>query len=357
MQLGMNAIVFEKQGKVSLQRRPVPVIKHPKDAIVRVTLAAICSSDIHIKKGMIARAKEGIILGHEMVGEVVEVGGGVKKFRPQDRVTVNNETFCGECFFCKNGYVNNCEMVGGGWMLGCQIDGGQAEYVRVPYADNGLNHIPKGVSDEAALLVGDVLATGFWAAEIAEIKPAETVVVIGAGPTGLCTAMCARLYGPARIICVDASDDRLAFAKEHGLADVTINPRKQDTQESVRSLTDGRGADRVFEAAGGRDTFELAWRVTRCSGTVCLIAHYEEDPQKLPLRQMYGKNLVFKTGGVHANACDETLRLIEAGILDTCPLITHTIALSGALEGYRIFEAMEDHVIKVAIAPSGVGAG
>lgn len=347
----MKAVVFKELGSVVLEDRPVPAILHPKDAIVRVTLAAICSSDIHIKHGMIAKAKEGVILGHEMVGEVVETGSGVEKFHKGDRVTVNNETFCGECFFCRRGYVNNCSMEGGGWALGCRIDGGQAEYVRVPYADNGLNHIPDAVSDEAALLVGDVLATGFWAAEIAEISPAETVAVIGAGPTGLCTAMCARLYSPARLAVIDVSDERLEFAKAHGLADLTINPLREDPLEIVRGLTDGRGADRVFEVAGGRNTFEMAWRLARCSGTVCLVAHYEEDPQKLPLREMYGKNLVFKTGGVHANACAKTLSLIEAGMLDTRPLITHRLPLDDALEGYRLFEAQEDHVIKVAITP------
>lgn len=237
----MKAVVFKELGSVVLEDRPVPAILHPKDAIVRVTLAAICSSDIHIKRGMIAKAKEGVILGHEMVGEVVETGSGVEKFHKGDRVTVNNETFCGECFFCRRGYVNNCSMEGGGWALGCRIDGGQAEYVRVPYADNGLNHIPDAVSDEAALLVGDVLATGFWAAEIAEISPAETVAVIGAGPTGLCTAMCARLYSPARLAVIDVSDERLEFAKAHGLADLTINPLREDPLEIVRGLTDRAG--------------------------------------------------------------------------------------------------------------------
>lgn len=175
--------------------------------------------------------------------------------------------------------------------------------------------------------------------------------MIGAGPTGLCTAMCARLYSPARLAVIDVSDERLEFAKAHGLADLTINPLREDPLEIVRGLTDGRGADRVFEVAGGRNTFEMAWRLARCSGTVCLVAHYEEDPQKLPLREMYGKNLVFKTGGVHANACAKTLSLIEAGMLDTRPLITHRIPLDDALEGYRLFEAQEDHVIKVAITP------
>lgn len=347
----MKAVVYEKKGSVILTERPIPVILHPKDAIVRVTIAAICSSDIHIKHGTVAKAQEGIILGHEMVGEVVAIGSEVRHHRKGERVAVNNETFCGECFFCKRGLVNNCSMEGGGWALGCRMDGGQAEYIRVPYADNGLTRIPDYVSDEAALLVGDVLATGYWAVDISELRPAETAVVIGAGPTGLSTAMCARLYSPARLICIDVSDERLAFAKQHGLADVTINPRKEDPIAIVQGMTDGRGADRVYEVAGGSNTFEMAWRIARCSATVCLVAHYSEDPQLLPLHEMYGKNLVFKTGGVHTNACKETLELIENGVVDTRPLITHRIPLKDALEGYRMFEAQEDGVIKVAILP------
>ncbi|WP_235837561.1 alcohol dehydrogenase [Clostridium sp. Marseille-P3244] len=345
----MKAVVFSKLGEIRLEERPVPVIRHPKDAIVRVTMAAICSSDIHIKHGMIARAKEGVILGHEIVGEVVETGPDVCKLKKGDRVTVNNETFCGECFYCKRGYVNNC--VNGGWMLGCVEDGGQAEYVRVAYADNCCDLIPDGVSDEQAMLVGDVLATGFWAAEIGELHPGDTAVVLGAGPTGLCTSICARLYSPARLISVDISDERLAFAKRHGYADITINSSREDVEEIVKSLTDGRGADRLFECAGGKNTFGMAWQTTRPSGIVCLVAHYEEDPQKLPLRRMYGKNLVFKTGGVHANACAKTLDLIKEGKLDTAPLITHRYALKDALEGYRLFENQEDGVIKVVLTP------
>lgn len=347
----MKATVFKKKGSVILEDRPIPVIRHSKDAIVRVTLSSICSSDIHIKHGMIAKAKEGIILGHEMVGEVTEVGTDVRKRKPGDRVTVNVETFCGECFFCKKGYVNNCCMEGGGWALGCWMDGGQAEFVRVPYADNGLERIPDGVSYQDALLVGDVLATGWWAAEIGEIHPGDTVVVIGAGPTGLCAAMCARLYGPATLIVIDISDRRLALAKQEGLADIVINPLKEDAGAVVRELTGGRGADTVLEAAGGADTFEMAWQLARCSGVVCLVAHYEKDPQELPLREMYGKNLVFKTGGVHANACAKTLDLIEKGRLDATPLITHAFPLNDILEAYRMFEAQEDGVVKVTIGP------
>lgn len=347
----MKAVVFKRKGEVVLEDRSDPFIQDPKDAIVKVSLSSVCSSDIHIRHGLIEKAKEGIILGHEMIGEVIETGTEVKKYKIGDRVTVNCETFCGECFYCKHGFVNNCSVEGCGWVLGCRIDGGQAEYVRVPYADNGLDKIPDNVSDEAALFVGDILATGYWAADIGDLHPGDSVVVLGAGPTGLCTSICARMYSPSMLVSVDISDERLDFAKKHNLADITINPLKENVLEIVQALTEGRGADRVFETAGGDNTFEMAWQIARCSGIVCLVAHYQEDPQKLPLRKMYGKNLVFKTGGVHANACAKTLELIKNGKLDTSFLITHRFPLNKAEEAYRMFEAQEDNVIKVAITP------
>ena len=186
----MLAYTYIEQGKFELREKPIPEIQDSWDAIVRVTLGSICSSDLHIKHGSVPRAVSGITVGHEMVGVVEKVGADVTAVKPGDRVTVNVETFCGECFFCRRGYVNNCTDPNGGWALGCRIDGGQAEYVRVPYADRGLNRIPDTVSDEQALLVGDVLATGFWAARISEVSEEDTVLIIGAGPTGICTLLC-----------------------------------------------------------------------------------------------------------------------------------------------------------------------
>lgn len=179
----MLAYTYIEQGKFELLEKQRPQIKDSRDAIVRVTLSSICTSDLHIKHGSVPRALPGITVGHEMVGIVEEIGIDVGSVKPGDRVTVNVETFCGECFFCKRGYVNNCTDPDGGWALGCRIDGGQAEYVRVPYADRGLNRIPDTVSDEQALFVGDVLATGFWASRISEISREDTVLIIGAGPT------------------------------------------------------------------------------------------------------------------------------------------------------------------------------
>ena len=209
----MLAYTYLEKGKFELIEKPKPVLLHERDAIVKVTLASICSSDLHIKHGSVPRAVPGITVGHEMVGIVEQVGNKVTHVKPGDRVTVNVETFCGECFFCQNGYVNNCTDENGGWALGCRIDGGQAEYVRVPFADQGLNKIPDGVSDRQALFVGDVLATGYWATRISEIKEEDTVLIIGAGPTGICALLCVMLQKPKRIIMCEKEESRLNVIK------------------------------------------------------------------------------------------------------------------------------------------------
>lgn len=346
----MKAVVYKGNGEIALEERPEPVITDERDAIVKVTLTTICSSDIHIKHGAVPRAVPGTILGHEFVGRVVKTGSAVKKVKPGDRVAVNVETFCGECFFCKRGFVNNCTNEHGGWALGCRIDGGQAEYARIPFADNGLTVIPDHVTDEQALFNGDILSTGYWAAKIGEIRPADTVAVIGAGPTGLCTMLCAHLYTPARVIAVDTDEYRLKLAKERGLADITLVAGRDPIEETIRSLTDGRGADTVFEAAGGQDTFQTAWKIARPNGVVVVVAMYEE-PQVIPLPDMYGKNLVFKTGGVDGSFCQEIMDLTACGKLDTGFLITHRCRLDEIMEAYEVFENKRKHVIKYAVTP------
>ena len=343
----MLAYTYIEHGRFGLLDKPKPELKDSRDAIVRVTLGSICTSDLHIKHGSVPRAVPGITVGHEMVGVVEQVGSRVTSVQPGDRVTVNVETFCGECFFCQHGYVNNCTDVNGGWALGCRIDGGQAEYVRVPYADRGLNRIPDSVSDEQALFVGDVLATGFWAARISEISGDDTVLVIGAGPTGICTLLCVMLKKPKRIIVCEKSSERIRFIREH-YPDVLVT-EPEDCKEFVLRNSDHGGADVVLEVAGAGDTFRLAWECARPNAVVTVVALYD-NPQILPLPDMYGKNLTFKTGGVDGCDCAEILRLIEAGKIDTTPLITHRFPLTKIEEAYRVFENRLDGVIKVAIA-------
>ena len=342
----MKAYTYIEQGKFALLDKEKPQLLEPTDAIVKVTLASICSSDIHIKHGAVPRAVPGITVGHEMVGIVEEVGSAVTTMKKGDRVTVNVETFCGECFYCKHGYVNNCTDQNGGWALGCRIDGGQAEYVRVPFANTGLNKIPDSVSDEQALFVGDVLATGYWAARISEIKEEDTVLIIGAGPTGICTLISVLLKNPKKIIVCEADENRIAFVNKHYPDVITVKPER--CQEVALAESEHGGADVVLEVAGADNTFELAWRCARSNAIVTVVALYEK-PQMLPLPDMYGKNLTFKTGGVDGCDCEETLALIEAGKIDTTPLITHTYPLSQIDEAYELFENKKDGVIKVAI--------
>ena len=276
----MKALTYIDHGKFRLIEKQKPTLQSPKDAIVRITMSSICTSDLHIKHGSVPRAVKGITVGHEMVGIVDQVGAEVSSVRPGDRVTINVETYSGECFFCKKGFVNNCTDPDGGWALGCRIDGGQTDFVRVPHADQGLNRIPDGVTDEQALFVGDVLATGFWAARISEITSDDTVLIIGAGPTGICTLLCVMLHQPKRIIVCEASPERIAFVNEHYPEVLTITPDK--CKGFVKGHSDHGGADVVLEVAGAKDTFQLAWQCARPNAIVTVVALYDE-PQVLPL--------------------------------------------------------------------------
>ena len=342
----MRTYSYVKKGEFAFVEKEKPTVQHPRDAVVRVTMASICSSDLHIKHGHVPRAVQGITVGHEMVGIVEEVGSAVENIAVGDRVTVNVETFCGECFFCKNGFVNNCTDKNGGWALGCRIDGGQAEYVRVPFADTGLNKIPANVTDLQALLVGDVLATGYWATEISEITPEDTVLILGAGPTGLCTLLCTMLKKPKRIIVCEQDEERIRFVNERYPSVLTVMP--DAVENFLKDVSDHGGADRVIEAAGGEDTFQTAWKCARPNAIVTVVALYDK-PQILPLPEMYGKNLTFKTGGVDGCNCAETLRLIENGKIDTTPLITHFYPFDKIEEAYEVFESRTDGCIKIAI--------
>ena len=338
----MKALVYEN-GKIEMVERPFPKIKKNTDAIVKVTLSSICTSDLHIIRGCVPAAKNGVVLGHEFVGEVVEIGDGVKNFKKGDRVAVNCETFCGECFFCKNGFINNC--VEGGWELGCRIDGCQAEYVRVPYADNGLTKLHDNVSFENALFVGDILSSGYWGAELCEIKKGDIVAVIGAGPVGLCAMQCAKFLGAEKIIAIDIDEKRLEFAKNLGFADFVTSG--DNCEEKVKEITK-YGADAVIEAAGGENTFELSYKIARPNAIVAIVAMYEKN-QILPLPEMYGKNLIFKTGGVDAVHCKELVNLISEGKISTDFLITHRFAFDDIKKAYEIFENKQSGCLKIAV--------
>lgn len=360
----MKALVYNKnsKNKIELCEKETPKILNPKDAIVEVTLSTICTSDLHIINGMVPRANDNIILGHEFVGIVKEIGSDVKTLSVGDRVSANCETFCGECYFCKRGYINNCES--GGWELGCRIDGCQAEYVRVPFADQGLTKIPDNVTDKNALFVGDILSSGYFGAEMCEIKQGDTVAVIGSGPVGMSSMICAKIMGAEKIIAIDINENRLNIAKQQNLADFYLNPNNSDIETEVKKFTNNRGADGVIEAAGcsphgeiyyqqqhephQQGTFELAWKIARPNAIIGVVAMYEEN-QVLPLPQMYGKNLTFKTGGVDAVHCQELLKLISQGKINTDFLITQTYSLDNILDAYEYFKTRKDNCLKIAI--------
>ena len=325
-------------------QKPQPELVEDTDALVRVTLSSICTSDLHIIGGYVPRAQKGVTLGHEAVGIVEKVGAGVKKFRQGDRVAINVETFCGECFFCKRGWVNNCTDKNGGWALGCRIDGMQAPFVRVPFADNCLSRLPLGVSDRQALFVGDILATGYWAADISEIGGGDNLLVLGGGPTGVCCALCADIMGANVVLC-EKNRGRGEFLRKNFPSLKVVSP--EDAEKICAAFPHG-GADRVIEAAGGEDTFQTAWKLARPNAIVTVVAMYDK-PQTLPLPDMYGKNLTFKTGGVDGNKCGEILSLIAQGKLDTAPLITHTFSFDELDKAYKLFSSRADGVMKVAV--------
>lgn len=342
----MKGFVWHDNKTASLDKRPVPQIKDKRDAIVKVTMSSICTSDLHIIRGFVPKAVPETILGHEFVGEVVDVGSDIKNLKKGDRVSANCETFCGQCYFCKRGFINNC--LYGGWEIGCTIDGCQAEYVRVPFADTGLTKLPDNISYENALFVGDILSSGYWGAELCEIQKGDTVAVIGAGPVGLCSMMSAKLLSAEKIIAIDVDDTRLEIAKNQNLADVIINPLNSDAEKEVKDLTERRGADSVIEAAGGKDTFQTAWKIARANAIVALVAMYEEN-QTLPLPDMYGKNLTFKTGGVDAVNCSKLVDLISEKKINTDFLITHKFSLDNIQQAYKLFENKSDNCLKIAI--------
>lgn len=334
----MKALVYNN-GKIKLKEREMPTIKHPEDAIVKVTLSSICTSDLHIIQGFVQRANNDIVLGHEFVGEIVEVGSEITNLKKGDRVAANCITFCGECYFCKRGFINNC--INGGWELGCRIDGCQAEYVRVPFAHTGLTKFPDNVSYESALFVGDILSSGYFGAQMCEIKEGDNVAVIGAGPVGMCAMLCAKQMGANKVIAIDINENRLNIAP----ADYKI---KDNVEAQIKEITNGIGADAVIEAAGTSQTFELAWKIARPNAIVGIVAMYEEN-QILPLPQMYGKNLTFKTGGVDAIHCEELLKMISEGKISTDFLITDKFPLEKIETAYKLFQSKSNNCLKIAI--------
>ena len=346
MSESMKAFVYHGPENMSLDQVPKPKILKPTDAIVKVTTSTICGTDKHIRHGGLPEVEPGRIIGHEFCGIVEEVGPAVTKFKKGDRVAVSCVTQCMNCFYCRRGMYSQC--VDGSWIFGYMIDGCQADYVRVPYADSGMYIIPEGLTDEDVIFVGDILSTGYYGAEMGRIQPGDTVAVFGSGPVGMCAMATARLWGPANIIAVDIDDSRLEFAQKNGWADMGLNPNKVDVPQAIKDLTEGRGADVTIEANGFEPTFKGALDSVRPGGTVSVIGVFE-TPQTVPMNKLWIKNITITMGLVNANRIPELINLIKAGKINMKPLITHSLPLSEVAEAYDIFEERRDNAIKVLL--------
>ena len=358
----MKGLCYVDDEKLEIKEFPIPEIEQDTDAIVEITYASICTSDIHIVKGKVPRAKKGIILGHEGVGKIHKIGKNVKKFKIGSHVSINCITFCNNCYFCKKGYINNC--INGGWEVGCRINGTLAKYVRIPMADSSLNLIPNtennkekdggynDLTDKDFLFVGDALSSGYFGIDLGKVKNGDWVGVIGCGPVGLCTLIFGKYKG-AKLIAFDINNKCLDFAKKCNLANYYINPKDfKSDEELIKKIEEicgeQKGCDCTVEVAGTDESFQMAWKITRPNGIVSLVAMYEKN-QEFPLPLMYGKNLTFKTGGVDAINCDYLIKLIKDNKISTKQLITHEFIFDDVLKAFDFFRNKPEFCVKIAI--------
>jgi alcohol dehydrogenase len=335
----MKALVYQGPGRRSYQDVPEPKIVAATDAIVRVDAVTICGTDLHILKGDVPAVEPGRILGHEAVGTVVEVGAGVGGLKPGDRVLVSCISACGRCTYCRSSAFGQC-LGGGGWILGHRIDGTQADFVRVPFADTSTYLVPAGISDETVLMLADILPTSYEVGVVnGKVSPGDTVVVVGAGPIGLAAITTARLYSPSHIIAIDLAEARLEAAKRFG-ADVLLSAGS-DPVSAVAELTGGLGADVAIEAVGVPETFELCTRLARPGGHVANIGVHGK-PATLHLEDLWIRNLTITTGLVDTFSTPTLLSMIAAGRLNTSQFITHRFALHDMDTAYEVFSNPQD---------------
>ena len=344
----MKALVYHGPGKKAWEEVPMPKITADTDAIVRVDAVTICGTDLHILKGDVPEVTDGRILGHEAVGTVDQVGPGVKNLKPGDRVLVSCITACGACRFCREARYGQC-LGGGGWILGHLIDGTQAEYVRVPFADTSTYPVPAGVPDEQVLMVADILPTSYEVGVLnGHVAPGDVVAVVGAGPIGLAAIMGARLFSPSHVVAIDLAPTRLDAAKMFG-ADVVVNPATENALEVVQSLTDGLGADVSIEAVGTPAAFELTVSLARPGGHIANIGVHGE-PATLHLETLWIKDVTITTGLVDTYSTPTFLKLLAGHQLDASPFATHNFALDEFEAAYDVFSrAGETGALKVVL--------
>ena len=340
----MKALVFHGPGKRSWEDKPRPSIDKPTDAVVRITHTTICGTDLHILKGDVPAVEDGRTLGHEGVGVVEEVGDGVSNIQVGDEVLISCVTSCGRCDYCKRGIYAHCR--DGGWILGHLIDGTQAEYVRIPHADNSLYPLPKEMDRAAAVMLSDILPTGHEIGALhGEVKLGDTVAIVGAGPIGLAALMTSLFYSPARIIMIDPDENRLAMAKQLGATDTITG----DPVEAINKLTGGEGVDVAMEAVGIPETFDVCQRIVRPGGHIANIGVHGKSVD-LQLQDLWIKNITLRTGLVNTNTIPVLMRVVESGGVEPAGLVTHRFKLDEIEKAYDIFsEAAKEQAIKMLL--------
>ena len=345
----MRALVYRGPGSKAVEDRPKPRIQDPGDAIVKVVKTTICGTDLHILKGDVATCKPGRILGHEGVGIVDSVGDAVTMFTPGDRVLISCISSCGKCEYCRRGMYSHCTT--GGWILGNEIDGTQAEYVRTPHADTSLYPIPDGADEEALVMLSDILPTGFECGVLnGKVAPGSSVAIVGAGPIGLAALLTAQFYSPAEIIMIDLDDNRLGLARQFG-ATHTINSSDGDAAESVKAQTNGRGVDAAIEAVGIPATFLLCQDIVAPGGVIANVGVHGHKVD-LHLERLWSQNIAITTRLVDTVTTPMLLKTVQSHKIDPKRLITHRFKLDQIMDAYDTFgRAAETHALKVIISP------
>jgi alcohol dehydrogenase len=345
----MKALVYHSPGVRALENMPKPDIKFSTDAIVRITKTTICGTDLHIMKGDVPAVTDGRILGHEGVGIVEQVGSNVSNFKVGDHVLISCISSCGRCANCKKGMYSHCEN-GGGWVLGVKIDGTQAEYVRVPFADFSLYPIPAGADEEAFVMLSDILPTGFECGVLnGQVKPGDTVAIIGAGPVGMAILLTAQFYSPAEIIVVDNDDNRLRVAKKLGATQV-VNNRLGNAAEKIMTLTADRGVDVAIEAVGMPESFDICQEIVAAGGHIANVGVHGK-PVQLNLDKLWAQNITLTTRLVDTVTTLMLLKTVASGKLQPKHLITHRFTLDQTMQAYDTFgNAMKEHTLKVIIS-------
>jgi alcohol dehydrogenase len=344
----VKALVYGGPGLKSIEYRPKPEIQSPDDAIVKIVKTTICGTDLHILKGDVATCAPGRILGHEGVGVVDTVGAAVATLHPGDRVIVSCISSCGKCAYCRRGMYSHCTT--GGWILGNAIDGTQAEYVRIPYADTSLYHIPEGADEEALVMLSDILPTGFECGVLnGRVAPGSTIAIVGSGPIGLAALLTAQFYSPAEIIVIDLDDNRLAVAKRFG-ATTTVNSKDGSAVDAVMKMTDGRGVDTAIEAVGVPATFELCEAIIAPGGTIANIGVHG-TMVSLHMEHLWDRNITITTRLVDTVSTPMLLNVVRSKKIDPLLMITHRFTLDGILDAYETFaHAADTKALKVIIA-------